>query len=175
VTAKDSDGSIIEITNKREMEKRIIISNKKKFRQSFRTPFYNFPYNKLFGYKGLTPSAQKVLDGTFIPPDDASCHIKDFLNQLLMPECIKSNPNTMELTLSSFINFWRKAKENTSAYPSEFSFATTKASTYDIMLAIMDCTMTKIPLLTGYSPTRWQRCGDVMIQKKSNMTDVDSL
>jgi hypothetical protein len=91
VTAKDSDGSIIEITNKREMEKRIIISNKKKFRQSFRTPFYNFPYNKLFGYKGLTPSAQKVLDGTFIPPDDASCHIKDFLSQLLMPECIKSN------------------------------------------------------------------------------------
>jgi hypothetical protein len=66
VTVKAPDGTLTEITDKREMEKAIIDSNKKKFRQSFHTPFYKYPYNKLFGYNGLTHSAQKVLDGTFV-------------------------------------------------------------------------------------------------------------
>jgi hypothetical protein len=35
--------------------------------------------------------------------------------------------------------------------------------------------MTRIPLETGYSPQRWQRCIDVMIKKKGNRTDIDNL
>jgi hypothetical protein len=147
------------------MEKAITDSNKKKFRQSFHTPFYNYPYNKLFGYNGLMHSAQKVLDSTFVPPMDASCHVKDFLQQLVMPHSIRNSTNNMEITLSSFLSYWRKAKENTSCFPRELSFATMKASTYNIMLSIIDCTMMRIPLQSGYSPTRWKRCVDVMIQK----------
>ncbi len=157
------------------MEKTIIARNKRKFQQSFNTPFYKHPYNKLFGYKGLTLSCQKVLDGTFTLPVNASTHIKDFLTHVSMPDVIKNNPTNMEMTLPSFISFWRKTKENISCYPSEFSFATFKASSHDPPLAYMDCIMTQIPLQSGYSPTRWQQCVDVMIQKKSNMTDVDSL
>jgi hypothetical protein len=157
------------------MEKAIIFSNKRKFKQSFNTPFYNFPYNKIFVYKGLTPAAQQVLDGTFIAPQDASCHIKDFLRSSAMPTKIKNNINKMEITLVSFISFWRHAKENTSCFPSEFSFVTFKASSYETYLANMDCIMTRIPLHTGYSPLRWQRVVDVMIAKKSNLTDIDNL
>jgi hypothetical protein len=152
VTVKLDDGSTKDITDKREMEKAIIASNKKKIKQSFNTPFYTFPYNKIFGYNGLTPAAQQVLDGTFIPPQDASCHIKDFLNSSAMPTNIKDNIDKMEITLESFISFWRHAKENTSCFPSEFSFATFKASSYETYLANMDCIMTRIPLYTGYSP-----------------------
>jgi hypothetical protein len=88
---------------------------------------------------------------------------------------IKDNPTEMEMSVESFIRYWRRAKEKTSCYPSELSFATMKASSFNTYLALMDCIMTKIPLKTGYSPTRWQRVVDVMIPKKSNRTDIDNL
>jgi hypothetical protein len=170
-----TDGTITDITDKKEMEKAIIKSNKSKFQQSFQTPFYNYPYNKIFGYLGLTTFSQKVLDGTYVPPMDSSTHMTDFLTRLATPEVIKNNPNTMEMTVESFISYWKKAKEHTSCYPSEFSFATLKAASHDLYLATMDCIMTRIPLNTGYSPSRWQRMVDVMIPMKSNHTDIDNL
>jgi hypothetical protein len=113
------DGSNADITDKKEMEKTIIAANKKKFQQSFGTPFYKYPYNTLFGYQGVTKSSQKVLDGTFIPPADASNHMKDFLYHAAMPTAIKQNPTQMELTVESFISYWKKAREHTACYPSE--------------------------------------------------------
>jgi hypothetical protein len=50
-----------------------------------------------------------------------------------------------------------------------------KASSYDTQSATVDCILTRIPLKSGYSPTRWQRCVDVMIPKKSNRTNIDNL
>jgi hypothetical protein len=157
------------------MEKAIIFSNKKKFKQSFSTPFYNYPYNKIFGYLGLTKASRQVLEGTYIPPATASSHVKDFLQHAAMPLSIKNNPTSMEMTVDSFVSFWKKAREFTTCYPSEFCFATLKASSYDDYLATMDCIMTQIPLTTGYSPRRWQRCIDVMIPKKINRTDINNL
>ncbi len=174
VTVTQPDGTTMDITDKKEMERAIIRSNKMKFQLSFGTPFYNHPYNKLFGYLGITNASRQVLAGTFNPPCGASSHMKDFLKHLAMPYVIKSNPNSMELSVNSFISYWKKARENTSCYPSEFSFATFKVSSHDIYLATMDCILTRIPLNTGYSPRRWQRTVDVMIPKKSNLTDIDN-
>jgi hypothetical protein len=85
VTETLEDGTVIDITDKRGMEKAIIHSNKKKFKQSFSTPFYNHPYNKIFGYLGLTKASGQVLAGTYIPPATASSHVKDFLQHVAMP------------------------------------------------------------------------------------------
>jgi hypothetical protein len=170
VTVTQPDGTTMDITDKKEMERAIIRSNKMKFQLSFGTPFYNHPYNKLFGYLGITNASRQVLAGTFNPPCGASSHMKDFLKHLAMPYVIKSNPNSMELSVNSFISYWKKARENTSCYPSEFSFATFKVSSHDIYLATMDCILTRIPLNTGYSPRRWQRTVDVMIPKKSKLS-----
>jgi hypothetical protein len=175
VSVKSPDGSNVDLTEKKDMEKAIIKSNKQKFQHSFHTPFYNFPYNKLFGFLGLTKASQQVLDGTFTPPTKATTHMKEFLKHLAMPQAIKDNPTEREISVESFTRYWRRAKENTSCYPRELSFATMKASSFNTYLALMDCIMTRIPLKTGYSSTRWQRCVDVMIPKKSNRTDIDNL
>jgi hypothetical protein len=116
----------------------------------------------------LTPASKQVIDGNFTP-------LKEFLSHLKMPQSIRDHPNNMTMTLESFISYWKKAKENTSCYPSKISFATFKASSYDISLATQDCSMARIPLETGYSPKCWRHCVDVMIKKKSNMTDIDNL
>jgi hypothetical protein len=154
VTVKNDEGFSVDITDKHKMEKAIIASSKIKFQQSFATPFYKQLYNRLFGYKGLTKSSSQVLDGTFVPPANASSHMRDFL---AMPAVIKNNPNSMQLTLEGLISFWKKAKETTSCYPSKVSFSTLKARSFDTYLSNLDCIMTRIPLTTGYSPTRWRR------------------
>jgi hypothetical protein len=85
VSIKQNNGTSVDITEKRQMEKAIIKSNKKKFQQSFGTPFYKHPYNQLFGYQGLTTASQQVLDGNFTPPNNASTYMRDFLTHLATP------------------------------------------------------------------------------------------
>jgi hypothetical protein len=70
---------------------------------------------------------------------------------------------TMALTVESYRAFWRKAKENISCYPSALSFATMKAGATSEIISQVDCTLTNIPLQSGYSPSRWKRSIDVMI------------
>jgi hypothetical protein len=110
VTVTNEDGTTTDIFDKNLMEKAIISSNQRKFRQSFGTPFYNAPYNRLFGYQGLTPSSKQTLMGTFNPPPNASTHMVNFLSHLVMPQSIRNNPTNMDMTLESFISYWRKAK-----------------------------------------------------------------
>jgi hypothetical protein len=52
----------------------------------------------------------------------------------------------MEMTLESYISFWKKAKEETACYPSALSFATMKAGASDYDIASVDCALTRTPL-----------------------------
>jgi len=50
-----------------------------------------------------------------------------------------------------------------------------KAGTFDPQIATIDCMMTRIPLVVGFAPSRWKHCLDVMILKKSGITDLSGL
>jgi hypothetical protein len=84
-------------------------------------------------------------------------------------------PKDMMIPLASFQQFWRKAKEKTSCYPSPMSFATMKAGATNDVISQLDCNMTNIPLSSCYSPLRWHKLMDVMILKRSGLTDLNSL
>jgi hypothetical protein len=47
-----------------------------------------------------------------------------------------------------------------------------KAGALDPQIASLDCKMTRIPLAIGFAPKRWKQCLDVMIMKKSGITDL---
>jgi hypothetical protein len=111
------DGTMADLTEKKKMEKAIITSNKKKFQQSFGTPFYNNPYNKMFGYLGLTHFAKKALDSTLIPPHNASPYMRDFLKQLVIPKSIRDNPTNMDMSIEPIYRFGRKRRKIHRAIP----------------------------------------------------------
>jgi len=93
-----------------------------------------------------------------------------------MPEAVKNLfPIKMEMNLESYISFWKKARENTSCYPSELSFSTMKAGASEPDIALLDCTLTKLPLQLGFAPKRWKHCLDVMLLKKSGVTELSRL
>jgi hypothetical protein len=60
-------------------------------------------------------------------------------------------------------------------YPSELSFSTMKAGVWDDQISSLDWIMTKLPLELGFSLKRWKQCLDVMLLKKSGLTDLSNL
>jgi len=49
------------------------------------------------------------------------------------------------------------------------------AGTFSPVISQIEWQLTKIPLQSGYSPSRWRHFMDVMILKKSGITLLDSL
>ncbi len=176
VTIVDPEGKRTEIMDQKEMEQAILASNHQKFRQSSGTPFYLLPLKQEFGFKGLTAAAQATLAGIYESNFDIDSQILDVIAQWQMPERVKElGPLKMDMTLESYTAFWKKAKENTSCYPSALSFSTMKAGATDPDIAALECSLTRIPLRYGFSPQRWKFCLDVMLLKKSGVTDLSSL
>jgi hypothetical protein len=73
------------------------------------------------------------------------------------------------ISLDDHTHFWKHAKESTSCYPAEMSFATMRAGANDPKIAELDCNAANIPLKGGFAPLRWRWCLDVMIPKKSGV------
>lgn len=78
----------------------------------------------------------------------------------------------MNMSIDSYVGFWKKARENTSCYPSALSYSTMKPGAHDPLIALPDCQMTQILLAKGFAPQRWKQYLDVMIMKKSGVTDL---
>jgi hypothetical protein len=93
-------------------------------------------------------------------------YTKELLVELSMPKMVRDlGLQDMTIPLESYKNFWRKANEKISSYPSALSFATMKAGATDELIAELECDLINIALSTGYSPECWQHLLDVMILK----------
>jgi hypothetical protein len=155
VTTTDAAGNKIEITNQKDMEQAILDNNHKKILQSSHTPFYQSPMKERFGFKGLTSSAQAVLAGIYDSDEDTDQRILDVIAQWQIPQAVKElGPLHMNMTVDSYTAYWKKARENTSCYPSALSFSTMKAGAFDPSIAALDCAMTRLPLIKGFAPQR---------------------
>jgi hypothetical protein len=176
VTTVDANGNRVDITNQQDMEKAILDNNHQKFLQSSHTPFYLSPLKEEIGFKGLTSASQAVLAGIYNSNHAIDARILDVIAQWQIPEAVRDLGSLkMTMTVDSYSAFWKKARENTACYPSALSFSTMKAGACDPHIATLDCMMTRIPLMVGFAPKRWKHCLDVMIRKKSGVTDLSDL
>jgi hypothetical protein len=176
VTTTDPGGNRVDITDQEGIEQAILKSNEEKFRQSSHTPFYQSPLKDDFGFKGLTTNVQAALAGLNEPNQEVDAKILDVIAQWQIPQAVRDLGSLkMEISLESYVSFWKKAREDTSCYPSSLSFSTMKAGATDTDIAALDCTMTRLPLRYGYAPQCWKHCLDVMIMKKSGVTDLSVL
>jgi hypothetical protein len=118
-----------------------------------------------------------VLSGVYDTPDDLDFYVRELLEELHMPDAIKTQCNLRDINLSmeTYRSFWSKANTNTSCYPGALSFATLKAGSYDDIISHFECAMTRIPIKSGYSSKLWRWMLDVMIMKKAGLTDLSNL
>jgi hypothetical protein len=166
VTVQSEQGISKDLTEKADIEVAIMKNNQAEYQQSFHTPFLISPLREEFEFKGLTTAAQAVLGGVYVPKENDDPYTKDVLQELQMPQTVRDlGPQTMKISMESYRNFWKKAKEMTSAYPDALSFATMKVGATDDQISEFECSLINIALKSGYSPERWRHLLDVMILK----------
>ena len=165
---RDSAGNIVEVTDKKIMERMIMKANEKKYRQCEQTPLMTEPLLSEFGRLGInTPAAKQVMDGTYVCPPGSSPFATQVLPQFAMSDLAKAAKDTnQESTIDQWMKFWKSARENTSSGPSPMHFGVLKAGAHSAVLASLDCWMTEIPRRSGYSPCRWRAAIDAVLWKK---------
>jgi len=176
VTITDENGQRRGITEKKEIERAIMDNNMAKFLQSSHIPFYQSPLQGRVCFKGLPSASQAVLAGVYDSNYDVNPAVLDVIAQWQLPSSVRNiGPQKLLLLVEQYKKLWRKAKENTGCYPSAMSFSTMKAGSFDDKIAALECTLTKQPLEKGFAPQHWTHCLDVMILRKSGVTDLSSL
>ena len=80
VTIKEKDGTIREVTEKREMEKVIMEENRSKYHQTENSsPFMRNPLRNHFGDLGIGPATNQVLEGQYVTPPTESKQTAEYL------------------------------------------------------------------------------------------------
>jgi hypothetical protein len=128
----NADGTIRELTTKKEMERACMIENEDHFSQSEDAPFMKTPLLDNFGYLTNTDSAHQALQGAYNIPHDMDPYAALLLKELqkIDPDKIPTIPTT--LSVEEHVGAWKKQKELTSLEPSGLSFSHYKAASEDL-------------------------------------------
>jgi hypothetical protein len=175
VIAPDHAGNWKECTKKEDIEDGCIWYANQQFRQTEDTPFMLPPLVDQFGYLGVGPQAKAVLAGTYTSPSPIDPYAARLLQGLqTIPGC-KDKPLRTGIQTSDFVQGWSKAKEQTSAGPSQIHFGHCKTMARDPLIATFEAAMASIPMKSGYAYKRWRKGIDVELLKKTNSFRVDKL
>ncbi len=128
------------------IEKAFMTENESCFRQANDTPFTCSPLVDEFGYLGIGPNTQKVLDGTYTAPSGTDKYAVMLLDQLKMNDAVQNAPRvSTTITTDKFVPLWSISKERTSCGSDTLHFGHFKAFCQDPIIAEFEACMMKIP------------------------------
>jgi hypothetical protein len=163
----------VEITEKEEMEKALLHELRQRFNQAAQTPFCVSPLLDAVGPLGTSVKAQHIIDGTFIIPENC-----DPWAAKLIPFLSYAFPDTefpMEHSLHHHKAGWQKVRERTLAGISGLTIPQMKAHLQDNFNVLVDTIFVRLPYQYGFSPARWRKGIDVMLEKKKGVYNIDKL
>jgi hypothetical protein len=162
----------IELTEQIEIEAALLQELDNRFNQACNTPFAVEPLLSDVGALGLGPASLKILDGTYVAPT----HIDPWAQKLipfLKQEVGSEHPN--KLSGEDYSLAWKKINEKTSAGPSGITISQMKAHGKDPHLSEVDSVMAHLPFYYGFSPLRWRKGLDIMLEKKKGIRQINTL
>jgi hypothetical protein len=74
-----------------------------------------------------------------------------------------------KLSGEDYASAWKKINEKTSAGPSGITISQMKAHGKDPYLSKVDSLMAHLPFYYGFSPSRWKKGLDTMLEKKKGI------
>jgi hypothetical protein len=175
ISLLNHQGEWEETTDKQRIERGCANENATKYRQTESTPCMTGQLVRELGYLGNTTAAQRILEGTYIPPPGTNRYTTEYFKQLAYDPNAFTDPPTATLPTKEYILGWKKKKEFTSAGKSGWTFSHSKTCALERGPADFEATMAHIPYITGYTPKEWQVGVDIMIYKKINLDRVDKL
>ncbi len=114
---------------------------------------------------------QEVLNGTFICPPNTDPYVARLIASLKRHPGAYAEPWTAKEQISG----WRKVQETTASLMSQVHFGHYMAGTFNPEIALLNATMADILLQSGYSPWRWRKGLNVMLQKQVGNINVEKL
>jgi hypothetical protein len=131
------------------------------FNQAASTPFCQDPLLSDIGPYATTNLANEILRGNYSPPDldHWAAQLLPFLQQEIPTEGPKY------CSIQQHIAGWKRVKECTSAGPSGITIPHMKAHGRSLFLSNVDTILANLPYVHGFSPTRWRKGLDVMLEK----------
>ena len=117
-------------TDPGEIERALMHEYEQKYRLVYSTPFLQSPLREEIGDQGLTPAAEAVLTGTYIPPIESTQATADFLRHSKMDDkLIREGPNDDAITVQQCNAFWNSMKEKIQSSKSNKHVGAYKAAT----------------------------------------------
>jgi hypothetical protein len=162
----------IRITDQPIMEQRIMENNSRRFRLTESTPPMQEPLVSQLGYLGNTEAASQILNGTFVCPPELETETQLFISALRVTSlAMMANKVSTSVTKEDFKSYSKHTRERIS----NIHFGHYKASAESDYVSEIHALFTKIVVSTGYSPTRWQNCLSVMLEKSPGDRRPDKL
>jgi len=167
---KSWNGSWVSLNNPKDIAKHVCAANTRQYHQAHCTPCGQAPLSSHLGYKADQPGALAVIQGAPLPDEVKSqilpetAAIFQTLQELASRDISPSSP---KITPDQFQSCYKAMDERTSSSPSGRHLGHYKAAVLSEDLTKLHSIMMSIPLLAGFSPTRWQQIIDVMLEKKA--------
>jgi hypothetical protein len=165
-------GEWIELTQRQDIEQALIQELSVRFNQAADTPFQSEPLLSTVGPLGTTDATGQILHGSLQLPentDEWAAKLIPFLQQQI------PTVEPTDLTPWQYASSWKKVRAKTSAGPSGLTIPHMKAHGSSAYISEIDTIMANLPFRYGFSPRRWQKGLDIMLEKKPGVRQISSL
>jgi hypothetical protein len=164
------DGNWQELSTQKDIEEALFQELAVRFNQAASTPFAVEPLLSSVGRFGELQGARDILVGkTLQDVDYWAAQLLPFLEQVLPTQPVVP-PSDAE-----YVTSWKRVNERTSAGPSGITIPHLKAHTTSPFLTKIDNIVANLPYIWGFSPSRWKKGLDVMLEKKPGVRQINTL
>ncbi len=155
------------VTDPEEIATHICAINTKQYHQAFHTPFGSGYLADTIGFNLEKPGAKAIIDSTFTIDPTVSL-LPETKRILAFLTNKKSPPPSFPsgITPAEFRSTYKLVKERTSSSVSGRHVGHYKAATQDDIISQVHATMMSLPFTIGFSPVRWRKVVDVMLEKE---------
>jgi len=157
------------VTDPEEIAKYVCmcIINTRQYNQAQATPFGSGYLADTIGLNIEHPAAAHLLNGSFVP-DAGTGLLPEMLKviEYLKRPSYLNQPFPTTITTKDFQATYGVVKERTSSSASGHHVGHYKAAAQDDTLSQVHSTMMSLPYKMGFSPQRWHRIVDVMLEKE---------
>jgi len=175
---KTWEGSWRTLTNPDDIGKVVCIANTSQYNQACVTPFSVEPLLSYFGTDSNTPGVDQLMAGEELPLETTRTLLPETVAIL---ETIRTLPQYPKMLVNNVINtdavkaLYGVLPEKMSSSPSQRHIGHYKAMVQDASLTDRITKMIAIPNMIGYSPLRWRKIVDVMLEKSPGDTRIHRL
>lgn len=170
-------GPWVSVTDPTEIAQFICLANTKQYNQASNTPFASEYLAHNIGMNLEGPAVPDILGGTFHfdPSIKLLPETKRIITTLGTPPKGGISHFPTLITLEEFQSTYSLVKERTSSSLSGRHVGHYKAATNDDILSLVHSKMMSLPYIVGFSPERWQKVVDVMLEKEPGNPKIHRL